>query len=118
MRDTLRTHGVSDGVIGRTLEDIMLTNRGKSRSDVFAEELARIILKKDVPAKTRAVDSRLPSKELGQILLEKEFNAAVNSRDKTNRKKTKSTQRQMKSPAKPGEENHRQKGDARKKFCD
>ena len=82
----------------------MLTNRGKSRSDVFAEELARIVLKKDVAPKTLAVDSRLPSKELGQILLEKEFHAAVISRDKTNRKKTKSTKRRMKSPAKPGDE--------------
>ena len=71
---------------------------------MFTEELARIVLKKDVPAKTVAVDSRLPSKELGQILLEKEFHGAVNSRDKTNRKKTKSTKRQTKSPAKPGDE--------------
>ena len=58
---------------------------------------------KDVPAKTVAVDSRLPSKELGQILLEKEFHAAVNSRDKTNRKKTKSTKDRTKSAAKPGD---------------
>ena len=96
----------------------MLTNRGKSRSDVFTEELARIVLEKDVPAKTVAVDSRLPSKELDQILLEKEFHAAVNSRDKTNRKKTKSTKDQTKSAAKPGVEKPKAKGGLLKKsYC-
>jgi len=96
----------------------MLTNRGKSRSDVFAEELARIVLKKDVPPKTLAVDSRLPSKELDQILLEKEFHAAVNSGDKTNWKKTKSTKDQTKSAAKPGVEKPKAKGGLLKKsYC-
>ena len=88
VRNSLREHGVADEVIARTLEDILLTKKNSSRSDVFAAELARLLLKKGgLPAKKLVVDSRLTSKDLGQILLEKEFDVAVSSRTKTARDK-------------------------------
>ena len=52
VRNSLREHGVADAIIKRTLEDMLLTKRNRSRSDVFAAELASVILKKLV------VDSR------------------------------------------------------------
>ena len=99
VRNSLREHGVADAVIERTLEDMLLTQKNTSRSDVFAAELASLILKKgDLAAKKLVVDSRLSSKELGQILLEKEFEAAKSSRAKTAREKVKSSK--QKKPVK------------------
>ena len=99
VRNSPREHGVADAVIERTLEDMLLTKRNRSRSDVFAAELASLILKKgDLAAKKLVVDSRLSSKELGQILLEKEFKASKSSRVKTAREKAKSSK--QKKPVK------------------
>ena len=99
MRNSLREHRVADAVIERTLEDMLLTQRNTSRSDVFAAELASLILKKGaLPAKKLMVDSRLSSKQLGQILLEKEFEAAKSIRTKTAREKAKSSK--LRKPAK------------------
>ena len=94
VRNSLRENGVADAII-----ELLLTKRNRSRSDVFAAELASVILKKGgLAARKLVVDSRLSSKELGQILLEKEFEAVKSSRAKTAREKAKSSK--QKRPAK------------------
>ena len=85
----MRSQNVNEDIIERTLEDILLKKKGVTRTDIFASELASLIHNSGhlVVGKDDAVDSRLTTKELGQILLESEFQAQLDVRTSKKRGK-------------------------------
>ena len=69
---------MDEDIIKRTLEDILLKKKGVSRTDIFASELASLIHSSGhLVVGKDAIDSRLTTKELRQILLESDFQAQL-----------------------------------------
>ena len=79
---------MDEDIIKRTLEDILLKKKGVSRTDIFASELASLIHSSGhLVVGKDAVDSRLTTKELGQFLLESDFQAQLEMRTSKKRGK-------------------------------
>ena len=112
IRNYLRSQNVDEDIIKRTLEDILLKKKGVSRTDIFASELASLIHSSGhLVVGKDAVDSRLTTKELGQILLESDFQAQLDMR--TSKKRGKVLKPASSAPKKPAA-----KLDAQRKHCD
>jgi len=98
---TLRNLGVSEEAIAQNVRDILLRMQGKTPSDVFAEELAKVVHEKKINRRNPTVNRRVkPS--FGEILmLESNLEAAVEKRSKSSAANKKSSAAEKKPRGRP-----------------
>ena len=100
IRGTLRTNGVSEELVAQTLHDVLLEQRGLKRTDIFCDELSKLLKKKaDTKQEGKGKDTRLTTQGLGQILLLSGFEDGETARDEANTAKRKTKRNTV--PKKP-----------------
>ena len=109
VRDSIRSLSVEEHIVKRTLGDMLLAEKGLTRTDVFCVELEKLMRAKGEKKSKNAVDCRLSSQELGQICLltnfqdvkKKRNEATADKRKKSKKETVKKTTEEVQACAQP-----------------